>query len=208
MQVPLRYSRGALRDCSGCGWRGLSTFAIVYLTTELPYLPNTFFTSPTFRSTLPAIFSVVPRSSKLGLPTAFPVSSFTFPATSFAVPFTLSVVLEFMLLIRRRSGFGLSRLCDGIQPRFFPVCCDRALLSTASVLINFWAFISLPSGEPEKLETQRRLGRRSRATEHPSCSEGKVVRSSCALPPTMAGEFLLVLSGGKSSSSFWFLARL
>jgi hypothetical protein len=76
------------------------------------YLPNTFFTSPTFRSTLPAIFSVVPRSSKLGFPTAFPVSSFTLPATSFAVPFTLSVVLEFMLLIRRRSYFGPSRLCD------------------------------------------------------------------------------------------------
>jgi hypothetical protein len=60
------------------------------------YLPNTFFTSPTFRSTLPATFSAVPRSRKSGFPIALPVSSLTLPATSFAVPFTLSVVLEFI----------------------------------------------------------------------------------------------------------------
>jgi hypothetical protein len=59
---------------------------IRYPLPSLLYLPNTFFTSPTFRSTLPATF--------------------------FAVPFTLSVLLEFMLLIRRRSYFGLSRLRD------------------------------------------------------------------------------------------------
>ena len=35
MQVPLRHSRDALRDCSGGRWRGISTFIIVYLTTEL-----------------------------------------------------------------------------------------------------------------------------------------------------------------------------
>jgi len=36
---------------------------------------------------------------------------------------------------------------------------------------------------------------------------GKVVRSSWALPPTMAGRFLRVSSGGKISSGFSFLIR-
>ena len=49
------------------------------------YLPKTFFTSPTFRSTFPAIFSAVPRSLKSWFPVALPVSSLTFPTASFAV---------------------------------------------------------------------------------------------------------------------------
>jgi hypothetical protein len=64
------------------------------------YFPNTFFTSPIFFCTLPAAFSAVPRSWRLGLPVALPASSFTLPEISFAVPFTLSVALEFMTAVR------------------------------------------------------------------------------------------------------------
>jgi hypothetical protein len=71
-----------------------------------------FFTSPTFRSSLPVTFSAVPRSCKLGFPIAFPASSLTLPVTSFVVPFILSVVLDFILLIRGACfvRFGLFRL--------------------------------------------------------------------------------------------------
>src|SRR4029077_8983208 len=58
------------------------------------YFPKTFFTSPTFRSTFPPTFSAVPRSRKSWFPIALPVSSLTLPTASFAVPSTLSCVLE------------------------------------------------------------------------------------------------------------------
>ena len=46
------------------------------------YFSKTFFTSPTFRSTLPPTFSAVPRSSKSWFPIALPVSSLTLPTAS------------------------------------------------------------------------------------------------------------------------------
>src|SRR6478609_8079298 len=73
------------------------------------YFPNTFFTSPTLFCTLPATFSVVPRSRRSRLPIAFPASSLTFPLASWIRPLILSSVLEFIHLIRasRRVGAGL-----------------------------------------------------------------------------------------------------
>src|SRR4029077_14128932 len=82
----------------------------------MSYAPNTFFTSPTFRSTFPATFSVVPRSCRSGFPIAFPVSSLTLPATCLAVPFTLSVALEFMLRIRPRTSFEPCLLYHLVRP--------------------------------------------------------------------------------------------
>src|SRR5471030_2548925 len=64
------------------------------------YLPKTFFMSPTFFCTLPATFSSVPRSLKLGLPIAFPLSSLTLPLASRRVPLILSFVLDLIHLIR------------------------------------------------------------------------------------------------------------
>ena len=58
------------------------------------YFPNTFFTSPTFACTLPATFSVVPRSVRSGLPTAFPASSLIFPLASWIRPLTLPFYLS------------------------------------------------------------------------------------------------------------------
>lgn len=70
---------------------------------DFAYLPKTFFTSPTLRSTLPSSFSAVPRFLKSGLPMSLPVSSFTLPATSFAVPLILSSELEFITNNRIRD---------------------------------------------------------------------------------------------------------
>jgi hypothetical protein len=53
-----------------------------------------------------------PSVLQIGVSNRLPGLFFHFASNLFAVPFTLSVVLEFMLLIRRRSYFGLSRLCD------------------------------------------------------------------------------------------------
>src|SRR4030095_975104 len=79
-------------------------------TSSKRYFPNTFFTSPTLFCTLPATFSVVPRSRRSGLPIAFPASSLTFPLASWIRPLILSFVLEFIHLIRasHRVGAGLS----------------------------------------------------------------------------------------------------
>jgi hypothetical protein len=76
------------------------------------YFPNTFFTSPTLFWTWPATFSAVPRSRRSGLPIAFPASSLIFPFASWIPPWILSVVLEFIHLIRIsrpvRAGLSLN----------------------------------------------------------------------------------------------------
>ena len=157
-----RYPDKPCQNVSHCAFfsNPVLIFIIVHPLPSWLYLPNTFFTSPTFRSTLPAIFSVVPRSSKLGFPTAFPVSSFTLPATSFAVPFTLSVVLEFMLLIRRRSGFGLS----GCVIEFSRVSFLFAVIAVFFHSERPYKLLGIRQfalWRPGKLETQGRIGRHS-----------------------------------------------
>src|SRR6476661_4977632 len=79
------------------------------------YFPKTFFTSPTFRSTLPPTFSAVPRSCKSWFPIALPVFSLTLPTASFAVPSILSCVLESITLdshFRSRAVFLSSSSSD------------------------------------------------------------------------------------------------
>ena len=93
-------------------------FKTLSLTSQLwPQKPEALFTEYFFHfADFPFHFAgdlfCCPRSCKLRFPMAFPVSSLTLPATSFAVPFTLSVVLEFIMLIRCacRLRLGLFRV--------------------------------------------------------------------------------------------------
>ncbi len=87
--------------------RGFGPLPLHTRRSVLSYFPKTFLTSPTFRSTLPSTFSAVPRSLKVGLPSALPVSSFILPTASLAVPLILSFVLELIIVHRACAGFRL-----------------------------------------------------------------------------------------------------
>ncbi len=60
------------------------------------YFPKTFFTSPAFFCTFPAVFSAAPRASTSRFPVIWPVSSLILPFASRRPPLSLSFELESM----------------------------------------------------------------------------------------------------------------
>jgi hypothetical protein len=98
------------------GFRITQRFWSLRGTSSKRYFPNAFFTSPTLFCTLPATFSVVPRSRRSGLPNRFPCLLFDF-SFSFVDP-----AFDFILCTRVHTfNSGLSPSWSGsFGPIFLP----------------------------------------------------------------------------------------